>query len=114
MMTHRQQRLADEIRDTIGQLFAGGQLSDPRLDGVSITAVKLSGDLQIATVYFRTYNDTIPVEDIHKGLDSASGLMRRKLAGAIDVRRIPELKFFFDKSIERANRIESLLATIKE
>lgn len=108
----RQDRLADEIRDIVGSLFAGGQLSDPRLEGVVITAVKLTGDLQLATIYFRSYDERFTSADIIKGLTSASGVMKRKLSEVLDVRRIPELRFLFDESIERGSRIEELLKKI--
>ena len=109
----RQDRLADEIRDIIGGLFAGGHLSDPRLVGVVITAVKLTGDLQLATIYFRSYTETIPRVDIAKGLERASGVMKRRLSEVLDVRRIPELRFLFDESIEHGSRIEELLKKIE-
>lgn len=108
----RQDRLADEIRDVVGSLFSGGQLSDPRLEGVVITAVKLTGDLQLATVYFRSYSEKLPNADIVKGLTSASGLMKRRLSEVLEVRRMPELRFLFDESIERGSRIEELLKKI--
>ena len=108
-MSIRKERLADEIRDIVGSACSGGQLSDPRLGGVSITAVKLSPDLQIATVYFRNFDDKIQVDDVKRGLESASGVFRKKLAEVLDVRRMPNLRFFFDESLERASRIENLL-----
>ncbi|MFY7927291.1 MAG: ribosome-binding factor A, partial [Oligoflexus sp.] len=53
----RKERMADEIRDILARNFQGGELNDPRLASVTITAVKLSADLQQAMVYFRTYSD---------------------------------------------------------
>ena len=110
----RQERLADEIRDIIANLFSGGQLSDPRISGVCITAVKLSGDLQIANVYYRNILDSKTPDEIIRGLESVTGFLRHQLSEHIDVRRIPALRFFYDESIDRANRIESLLTSIKE
>ena len=110
----RQDRLSDALRDIIANLFSGGQLSDPRLAGVSITAVKLSGDLQVASIYYRNFIDAIPDEDIKRGLFSVSGLLKHQISQNLELRRIPELRFFYDESIDRANRIESLLSTVKE
>lgn len=104
----RQDRLADQIRDLVGECFQGGHLSDPRLQGVTITAVKLSSDLQIATVYFRIFDET-PEKEVRQGLQGASGFFRKRLAKALDVRRVPELRYFYDESVERASRIEDLL-----
>jgi ribosome-binding factor A len=108
----RQERLADEIRDVLAGCFAGGQLRDPRLEGVSITAVKLSGDLQVASVYFRIYGEATAasVQAIKGGLESAAGHLRKKLADSFEIRRVPTLRFFFDESIETGSRIEKLLA----
>lgn len=108
----RQQRLADEIRDIIGVAFMGGQMSDPRLGSVTITAVKLTGDLQLATVYFRVMSDEVKVKDVARGLESATTFLRRQLAEALDIRRVPNLRFFYDESIERGSRIEDLLSKI--
>ncbi len=109
----RQERMADEIRDLLAANFQGGKLNDPRLDFVTITAVKLSADLQQATIYFRTYTDD-SIEPAKKGLNSASGFFRRQLGAALDIRRVPELKFQYDTSLENAAKIESLLHKIAE
>ena len=107
-MSMRQQRLADEIRDVLAQCFQGGMMSDPRLEQVTITGVKLSPDLQLASVYFRVYTDDC-VKDSESGLIAATGFLRKELARRLTVRRIPNLRFFYDESIEKANRIEDLL-----
>jgi ribosome-binding factor A len=112
-MTVRKTRLADQMRDVIAECFLGGKMSDPRTEGVTITAVVLSGDLQIAKVYFRLYDTSEnKIEQATKGLHSASTLLKRRLAAEIDVRRIPELKFFYDESLERAARVDELLSKI--
>lgn len=107
----RKEQLADEIRDILASCFQGGQLSDPRLENVTITAVKLSPDLQVASVYFRVYLDA-EQEKAQRGLESAAGFLRKKLSQVLDVRRVPTLRFFYDESIERASKIEKLLQDI--
>ncbi len=111
-MSIRQDRLADEIRDVLAVCFTGGILSDPRLENVTITGVKLSGDLQIASVYFRVIEDD-KADEALKALGRANGYFRKKLAGKLEVRRIPEIRFFYDKSVEHGARIEHLLSQIK-
>ena len=110
----RQERLADEIRDLIAGCFLGGQMGDPLLDSVTITAVKLTPDLQLATVYFRIYGqvDHNQVDRVAKALESAGGFFRKRLSEALDIRRIPSLRFFYDESIERGARIEKLLGDL--
>ena len=107
----RKDQLADEIRDLLAMNFQGGRLSDPRLESVTVTAVKLTADLQQATVYFRTYNEADQDKAL-RGLQSAAGRLRKTLSDALDVRRVPELHFKYDASIEYAGRIETVLETI--
>ena len=104
----RQERLADELRDVLANCFLGGKLSDPRLESVTISAVKLSADLQIAYVYYRVYEDS-QGDSAQKGLESASGFLKREVSKSLELRRIPDLKFFFDKSVEHASKIEEML-----
>ncbi len=111
-MKIRQQRLADEIRDLLATLFQGGQLSDPRLETVTITATKLTGDLQICKVYFRVYHPELEKEAL-KGLKSAAGLLRQRLAAVLEVRKVPSLQFIYDKSIEEGAKVEQLIQKIK-
>lgn len=110
----RQVRLADEIRDVLAAAFSAGQMQDPRLSGVTVTAVKMSGDLQLASVYFRVYDEgETAIAEAQAGLDSAAGFLRHRVAQAVpDLRRVPALRFFYDESIERGSRIESLLSKL--
>jgi ribosome-binding factor A len=112
-MKVRQMRLADQVRDIIAGCFLGGNMEDPRLSSVTITAVSLTGDLQIAKVYFRLF-DAEPslIEKAQKGLESASSYFRRKLSAGLAVRRIPELRFYYDGTIEKASRVDELLSEI--
>lgn len=107
----RKDQLADEIRDILAMNFQGGRLSDPRLESVTLTAVKLTADLQQATVYFRTYNEA-DADKALRGLQSAAGRLRKSLSSVLDVRRVPELHFKYDASIEYAASIETVLETI--
>ena len=111
-MKLRVQRMADEIRDILAGCFQGGIMSDPRLGGVTITAVRLSPDFQIATVYFRVYEEC-QKQEATTGLRSACGFLKKKISDQIKLRRIPELRFFYDESLERGANIEKILHEIK-
>ncbi len=119
----RQDRLADEIRDILGRCFQGGQMNDPRLENLTITAVKLTGDLQHAYVYFRVMypgpqeDGSLPPEILikaEKGLKSASSFLRKRVADGVKLRRIPEIHFRYDESVEYGSHIESLLGKIRQ
>lgn len=112
-MSLRQERIADQIRDVISGFFQAGRLDDPRLAGVTITKVRVSPDLQLATVNFRYYDeDGASVEDRVKALQAASPRFRKKLSLALGLRRTPNLRFFFDRSVDDHNRIDELLANL--
>lgn len=108
----RQERMADEIRDILAVNFQGGRLNDPRLEFVTVTAVKISADMQLATVYFRLFNEGEPDRAL-KGLESASGFLRKQLK-VLDIRRVPELRFLYDTTLESAQKIESILHKLSD
>lgn len=108
----RKERMADEIRDIIASCLTGGQLNDPRLAFVTITGVKLSPDLQLASVQFRVI-DPKKQEETRIALDRASGIFKTKLAKALDIRRVPDLRFFFDTSAERGASVDAMLDLIR-
>jgi ribosome-binding factor A len=105
--------MGDEIRDIIAGCLTGGQMNDPRLQFVTITGVKLSPDLQLASVHFRVVDEKTQ-SDTRKALDKAAGVFRSKLAKALDVRRVPELRFFFDTSVERGASVDAMLDLIRK
>ncbi|MCX6129319.1 MAG: 30S ribosome-binding factor RbfA [Proteobacteria bacterium] len=108
----RQERMADEIRDILAVNFQGGRMNDPRLEFVTVTAVKISADMQLATIYFRLFNDGDPQRAL-KGLESASGYLRKQLK-VLDIRRVPELRFLYDTTLESAQKIEGILHKLSE
>lgn len=112
-MALRSIRLADEVKHLLARCFQGGQLSDPRLEGVTVTGVRLSKDLQIAYVYFRNFLAT-PTEESLTALRRAKGLLRHRLSENLSVRRVPELKFFFDERPEKTERLDRIFQTIRE
>ena len=106
-------RLADEIRDIIATCIMQ-ELSDPRVHQAVITHVKLSPDFQVATVYFRFYGEAYTKEEIQRGLESCRGFLRGTMSKALELRRVPELRFFYDESVEEGARIEGLLSKINK
>jgi ribosome-binding factor A len=92
-------------------MFSGGRFHDPDLQGVSITGVKMAGDLQLASIYFRCF-DAVNKDAAFVALMRCKGALKSELAKNLSVRRIPELRFFYDESVEDGERIEQLLDTI--
>jgi len=104
----RNQRLGNQVLRTLNELLRF-ETKDPRLAGVTLTAVDLSRDLSIAQVYFSTLEPDADPEPVQRGLEKASGFLRAKLGQAIKVRHVPELRFEHDDSAAEGQRIASLI-----
>ena len=104
----RNQRLGNQVLRTLNELLRF-ETKDPRLEGVSITAVDLTRDLSVAQVFYSLLDpngDPVPVQD---GLEKAAGFLRGKLGQAIKVRHVPELRFEHDDSAAEGQRISDLI-----
>ena len=104
----RNQRLSNEVLRTLNELLRF-ETKDPRLDGVSLTAIDLSRDLSVARVYFSMLDPAADPETVLEGLQSAAGFLRGKLGGAIKIRHVPELRFLHDDSAEHGAKISQLI-----
>jgi ribosome-binding factor A len=110
--TFRPDRLGDQIRAEISQLLAR-EVHDPGVGFVTITRVQVTADLQIAKVFYTTMADEAARKQTAKALDRALPFLRRQLAARIRLRRVPELEFRFDQSVEQQDRIERLIHDIQ-
>ncbi len=110
-MTRRTERINDLLREEISDLISH-QVKDPRLGGIlSITQVLTSSDLRQAKVFVSVMGSDGKKREVLQGLASASGFLRRELKGRLTIRRIPELIFLRDDSIEHGARILRLIET---
>lgn len=109
----RSRRIEEQIQRLLSGAIAG-QLRDPRVASVVITEVRASRDLSVAWVsysLFGTEGRPSPetLADVQAGLDSAAGFLRSRLAGELATRTVPELRFQFDESGQRARDLEKLI-----
>jgi ribosome-binding factor A len=103
--THRIQRVNELIRAEISNLLLRGT-KDPRLSGyISINAVETSPDLRHAKVYVSCVCEEERKKEILVALSHSSGFFRSELAKHLKMRRIPELHYIWDTSIERGARL---------
>ena len=110
----RLQRIADRIRQELSEMLVMSNVRDPRLAGIFITDVKVDRELAFADVYFSAVEGQERAKEILAGLNSASGFLRRMLAERVDLRVFPRLRFHWDPTPERADRIERILADIRK
>jgi len=111
MTTRRQRQVAELLHEEISQLIQHNT-RDPRLGFVTVTGVDVSADLRHAKVYVTVLGDDDDREQTLQGLTSAAGYFRHQMMQTLSLRYMPELSFKIDTTLERANRIESLLDQI--
>ena len=103
----KNQRFEAELRSVLGQIVR--DVKDPRIpDILTVTDTRISPDREYATVYF-SFLGQYDVKEVVKGLKSAKGYIRSRLAQSMDMRVVPDLNFVLDESIERGARIENIL-----
>jgi ribosome-binding factor A len=89
------------------------EIKDPRVNGVTVTEVRVTSDLSYATV-FVTVDGSENREAALEGLERASGFIRREMGQILHLRKIPEFRFEVDTTLANATRIEQLLRAAKE
>jgi ribosome-binding factor A len=109
----RARRVGERIRQELAELLAR-QVSDPRLQGVTVTAVEVDREFAYATAFVNALGDEARQEDILESLDSARGFLRSSLAQRIPLRTFPRLRFRWDESFDQASAIEALLRQVRE
>jgi ribosome-binding factor A len=103
--------VADQIRGELASLLTR-DVHDPGIGFVTLTRVRVSGDLQQARVYYTTLGDEKSRRNTERALERASGFLRRQIGARLRLKRTPELTFHYDESIAAQDRVEQLLGEI--
>jgi ribosome-binding factor A len=109
----RLQRIADRIRQILSETLIR-EISDPRLQQIYVTDVKIDKELAYADIFVSAVEGVSRSADVLAGLESASGFLRRTLASRIELRTFPRLRFHWDVTPENADRIEKILADLRK
>jgi len=107
----RAQRIADRILEELSEILLW-MVSDPRLTGISVTDVKVDRQLAYADIFVSALEGNLRAKDILTGLEHAQGFLRHELSQRIELRTFPRLRFRWDATFERADRIEQLIASL--
>jgi ribosome-binding factor A len=102
----RSRRVAEQIRQELADILMR-EMKDPRVVGVSFTAVDVTSDLEHAKVWFTTFHPDH--QAALKGLASAAGFLRSELAKRMSIRTVPKLNFHYDESVERGTYLSHLI-----
>ncbi len=113
MPNFKNSRLAEDIMREISGLIRE-RVKDPRVNGsmISIVRTELSGDGSHCKIYISSFDGLDAAKNAVKGLESASGILRREISNKLHLRKCPELKFIADDSIEKSAKLISRLKDI--
>ncbi len=104
----RVHKVEDRIQQTVASLL-GRRVKDPRLSFVTITDVRVTGDLQHASVFYTVLGDDVAREDAARAFVSANGVLRSAVGHALGIRLTPTLEFIADALPETAASLEDAL-----
>ncbi len=111
MTSRRVQRLNEQLKREISEVLRR-EVDDPRIGRPTITDVEVTPDLDVARVFVQFEKDGPDSEGVMHGLQGAAPFIRKELGKALRLRRIPELRFREDRTLERATRIERILREV--
>ncbi len=113
MKSHRIERLQNELKKLFN-LALSQKLNDPRFRWVVVTDIILSKDLTHTKVFYSHYNNPLSHEQIKENLEKASGFLKKQIAGAKLMRTIPQILYIYDETEDRAAKVDTLLASVKD
>ena len=112
--TRRPDRVGEAIREEVAMFLAEG-VKDPRVVGlVTVTGVDVTRDLRHAKIFVSVMGSDSEQQATFAGLESVAGHLRAHVGRRLRLRLAPEIVFHRDESVQRAARIETLLAQIKQ
>jgi ribosome-binding factor A len=95
-------------------MLTRGDVHDPGIGFITLTRVQVSADLQVAKVFYTTLGDPKARVETQKALERATPFFRRQIGARVRLRRVPEVEFRFDETIEHQDRIEQILRDLRE
>lgn len=108
---------AERVASRIQEELAGALLrnvSDPRLAGANVTAVKVTRDLRLARVYYTVPGGEAEKEAAAQAFERARGFLKRELAAALLLRYMPDITFHYDTVLDHARHIDEIIAELKK
>jgi len=111
---YRPDRVGDQIRQDLSEMLTRGDVRDPGIGFITLTRVKVSPDLQVARVFYTTLGNSKARSESAMALERATPFLRRQIGRRLRLRRVPEIEFRFDETIQHQDRIEKILRDLRE
>lgn len=112
MPSRRPERVRGQLLEAVAEILLR-EVKDPRVEGITLTGVDITPDLKLAKVYFSARSPENQ-DSALAGLKSASGYIKRQISMRLQLRHTPELRFLYDTTLEKANRLEHLLRQVEQ
>jgi ribosome-binding factor A len=112
MEFQRSDRVGDLLLRALADLLTR-EIRDPRVQSINLIGIKVSKDLRHARSFFSVFGADINRDDALAGLKRATGFIRSRLGKELSLRFVPSLEFIYDETETEAQRIESLLKTVR-
>ncbi|MCP5464190.1 MAG: 30S ribosome-binding factor RbfA [Deltaproteobacteria bacterium] len=108
----RLDRISEAYQKGISQILHD-QIRDPRLEGVFVTNVVITPDLRLAKVYFDMRGGALRADEAIRGFEKSKGFLKRELANVVRIKYMPDLKFYYDESLDVQRKIDELFEKIE-
>ena len=110
MLPSRIKRVEEQVKEEISYIIHR-MVKDPRVNKfITVTNVKVARDIRTANIYFTLHDESEEnIREVLDALESASGFIRHELGKRVSLRYIPAPKFFYDKTLSNAMRIDSII-----
>jgi ribosome-binding factor A len=109
----RSRRMAGRIRQIVAS-YIESQIKDPRLGMVTVTDVRMTGDLHDATIFYTVLGDDSERADTAAALEAARGQIRSEVGRQTGVKVTPTVSFILDELPQSAQHIDELLAVARQ
>jgi ribosome-binding factor A len=106
----RAERISIKIQQAITELLTR-KISDPRIEMATISQVKMSADLRLASVYVTAFGDEEKIADTLAGFKKSKGFIKKHIAPQLGLKYMPDLRFFYDDSFDKAAKMDALIET---
>lgn len=113
--SHRQQKVAALINETLIEILRRGKMLDIRLLDcpITITKVLVTSDLKIANCYFLPFNTNLKEVDLMEALSNSKNAIRNFVTHKINMKYSPDIRFYYDHGFDNAQKVEFLLKQTK-
>lgn len=110
--SNRAEKVASKVQTLVAEILRDEYLDDKIISGVSLTGAVAHGGLQFVRLFYYSRNDDIKA--VQKKLEDITKSVRFKLAERMNQKYVPDIRFQYDDTLDKADRLESLLNSLSE